>query len=69
MDFLCIAKYTLQVSIEYSGKWYSTHGYAYGETQSDHHCIQYVKINLRRFRRSNMKGKTINILINERMPS
>lgn len=47
MDFLCIAKYTLQVSIEYSGKWYSTHGYAYGKTQSDYYCIQYVKINFK----------------------
>lgn len=47
MDFLCIAKYTLQVSVEFSDKWYSTHGYAYGKTQSDYHCIQYVKINFK----------------------
>lgn len=72
MEFLCIAKYTLQASVEFSDKWYLTHGYAHGKTQSDYHMfLQYVKINFKEifFKKLNMKGKTINILINKRMPS
>lgn len=47
-NFYVLHSIALQVSIEFSDKWYLTHGYTHEETQSDYHMfLQYVKINFK----------------------